>query len=407
MELRINDAAAAEQFLKDLDVKVGGLSKQFLNFQEYNEDQFFEWSKSIGELGMDSLDRTMIVEVYRSMQFLPTEHDMVNRLRELVRLISHHSQGYFIEMGYVVSGEIGHLRGVDQYSNEQLLGYYIAHRFFKKFIETALQILTYSTQASDLSKKRDEASAQGNKEAFRQLGAIIYETFQKLQKSYFQMELCMVLLKMLQTHLHMYELPATLCKWLEKFNCSGMEAGTFALPGPPTPILGISSGLYISHAISGLFRYKLLDVDEVDVAIYGDLQCVYSSLSGFIACFFGVLNPDGSFADHLRNKEVHDNEFVAMMQFYFTKLATEGKIVLKKEYGPKDAILRLTRNIKTFAECRDTTLNVLKYLHRILRITGRLSKTCNFLRMITLVIEPSKLHDKGELMSIFMVMLMI
>ena len=39
---------------------------------------------------------------------------------------------------------------------------------------------------------------------------------------------------------------------------------------------------------------------------------------------------------------------------------------------------------------------MLKYLHRILRITGRLSKTCNFLRMITLVIEPSKLHDKGE-----------
>ena len=42
---------------------------------------------------------------------------------------------------------------------------------------------------------------------FRALGSVIYETFQKLQKSYFQMELCMILLKLLQTHLHLYELP--------------------------------------------------------------------------------------------------------------------------------------------------------------------------------------------------------
>ena len=58
--------------------------------------------------------------------------------------------------------------------------------------------------------------------------------------------------------------------------------------------------------------------------------------------------------------------------------------------------LRLTRNIKTFAECRDTTLNVLKYLHRILRITGRLKRTCDFLKMITDVVTVQQLYSSGE-----------
>lgn len=90
------------------------------------------------------------------------------------------------------------------------------------------------------------------------------------QYASFQMEVCLVMLKSIVSLFKAHQLKITITRWLDKFSF-GAQLGPKLASFPPT-----ASCAYKGKVLRGLLRYGLISVSDLDRALGGDLQCVYS-----------------------------------------------------------------------------------------------------------------------------------